>query len=992
MLARLFPTILLVSSVFAQEGTKAPYDTQKLTVPFLSADKALSRMELPPGFEATVFAAEPHVRQPIGFTIDERGRLWVVENDTYAERPKNFDTELRDRVLIFEDSDNDGTFDKRLVFWEDGIKATSVEVGFGGVYVMAPPRLLFIPDADKDDVPDGPPQVLLDGFDADVIRHNLANGLMWGPDGWLYGRHGIQNPSLVGKPGSTGSQRTNVTCCIWRFHPTRKEFQVVASGGTNPWGLDYNRHGEFFMINTVIGHLWHVVPGACYRRMYGSHFNPYVYDVIEQTADHFHWDTREAAGDVGRGMSDNTDKAGGGHAHTGFMIYQGDNWPEYYRDKTFTLNFHGRRMNCDRLVREGNGYTGKHEPDLFKTGDPWFRGVELKSGPDGAVYVLDWSDIGECHENDGVHRSSGRIYKLFHKNADYKPSKLAGIDLSKLSNKELLRLLHHKNVWHERTARRILMERAVAGQDMQPAIQQLLTLGGERTPELQLRVMWTLYCMGYQDEAWLRGLLNHPSEHVKVWAVRLLCDRDGPLAPKTIEKLTYLSEFAPSGLFRLHLASAMNRLPAKDRLEVAVDLVKYQQDTDDRMQPLMIWYGIEPAVLKHPRQAMAIATSSKIPLVRQLISRRFAAEYQEPKTLAPLITALGQVDAERQADMLTGISAALKGVRKAAAPQGWNAFAKTASQNELTADLVREIGVVFGDGRALDDVRRIATDRNAPDDARIEAIRVLANARPKDLFKTLRPMVTDRVAAGAAVRALAVCEEPGVADAVLRGYSRLAADDRSAAIDTLTARATSAKRLLAAVVDGRIRKSAITAFHARQIRSFGDTALTAKLSDVWGDIRETSADRKAAMAEVEKLVTDSNRKPDLTAGRAIFKKTCANCHVMYGEGGNIGPDLTGSNRSNLNYLLENILDPSASVAASYKSSIVITADGRSLNGVVVEEDDNALTLQTDKVRVRITKDDIDERRATNQSLMPDGLLKGLSTQEIVDLFGYLQSR
>ena len=281
---RLLALLLVVQPLFAQEGTKAPYDTQKLTVPFTSAEDALAKMKMPPGFSATVFAAEPNLTQPIGFTIDERGRLWVVENNTYAERPLNFDTELRDRIVILEDADNDGVFDKRTIFWDQGVKMTSVEVGFGGVWVMAPPKLMFIPDADRDDVPDGPPQVLLNGFDDDVIRHNLANGLMWGPDGWLYGRHGIQNPSLVGKPGSTPSQRTNVTCGIWRFHPTRKEFQVVASGGTNPWGMDFDRHGEMFMINTVIGHLWHVVPGAYYRRMYGSHFNPYVYQIIEQTA------------------------------------------------------------------------------------------------------------------------------------------------------------------------------------------------------------------------------------------------------------------------------------------------------------------------------------------------------------------------------------------------------------------------------------------------------------------------------------------------------------------------------------------------------------------------------------------------------------------------------------------------------------------------------------------------------------------------------------
>ena len=123
---------------------------------------------------------------------------------------------------------------------------------------------------------------LLDGFEGDVIRHNIVNGLRWGPDGWLYGRHGIQATSFVGPPGATESQRTPMNCAIWRFHPTDRTFEIVAQGGTNPWGFDFDEHGEMFMINTVIGHLFHIVPNARYQRMYGAHFNPHLYQLIDQ--------------------------------------------------------------------------------------------------------------------------------------------------------------------------------------------------------------------------------------------------------------------------------------------------------------------------------------------------------------------------------------------------------------------------------------------------------------------------------------------------------------------------------------------------------------------------------------------------------------------------------------------------------------------------------------------------------------------------------------
>ena len=279
------------------------------------------------------------------------------------------------------------------------------------MWALCAPELLFIPDANRDDVPDGKPVVVLDGWDASAVRHNIVNGLKWGPDGWLYGRHGILATSLVGKPGASASQRVPINCGIWRYHPTREVFEAVAHGTTNAWGFDYDDHGEMFFINTVIGHLWHVVPGAHYRRMYGTDFNPHLYQLIEQTADHFHWDTGETWSDIRKGVSPTTDKAGGGHAHSGLMIYLGGNWPDRYRNTVFTVNLHGRRLNNDRLERFEAGYVGKHEPDLLQSDDPWFRGIDLIYGPDGGVYIADWTDVGECHENDGVHRTSGRIYQ-----------------------------------------------------------------------------------------------------------------------------------------------------------------------------------------------------------------------------------------------------------------------------------------------------------------------------------------------------------------------------------------------------------------------------------------------------------------------------------------------------------------------------------------------------------------------------------------------------
>ncbi|MFZ4766624.1 MAG: PVC-type heme-binding CxxCH protein, partial [Roseimicrobium sp.] len=215
-----------------------PTNNQKVTTPFLSPKEALAKMHLPPGFKATVFAGEPDVQQPIACCWDEKGRFWVAENYTYSDSAERFDMKLRDRILIFEDTDNDGVHDKRTVFADNLQMLTSIERGFGGVYALCPPHLLWIPT--KDDKPAGPPQVLLDGFSTTAAsRHTFANGLKWGPDGWLYGRVGISSTSWIDAPGTPQEKRQPTAGGIWRYHPTRKIYEPFCHGTTNPWGMDW---------------------------------------------------------------------------------------------------------------------------------------------------------------------------------------------------------------------------------------------------------------------------------------------------------------------------------------------------------------------------------------------------------------------------------------------------------------------------------------------------------------------------------------------------------------------------------------------------------------------------------------------------------------------------------------------------------------------------------------------------------------------------------
>ena len=970
-------------------------NTQPESVPRMSADEAAAAMTLPPGFRATVFAAEPDVQQPIAATFDSRGRMWVAENYTYAESAVNFDLQQYDKIAILEDTNRDGQADKRTVFWDKAQRLTSVEVGFGGVWVMAPPCLYFIPDKNGDDVPDSEPIVMLDGWDTFAARHNFTNGLKWGPDGWLYGRNGILATSKVGTPDTPLDQRTAMNVGIWRFHPQTKKFEVVCVGTTNPWGHDWDEHGQLYFINTVIGHFWHVVPGAHYRRMYGEDLNPFAYKLIEQTADHVHWDSSAEEWTAQRkGVTEGTSKAGGGHAHSGMMIYQGDNWPKEYRGGMFTVNLHGLRLNHDAIERSGATYVGKHRPDFMQAKDPWFRAVDLMSGPDGGVFVLDWSDIGECHENDGVHRTSGRIYKI-----DFgMPAKLpADFDLAKKSTAELIDLQSHPNEWYGRTARRLLQERAVAGEDFSDVHQQLWAeLVMPANSKLQLRRLWLLDVTGGLKLDRLIPLLQLDDEHLRVAVVKLIGEQF-PHEKTVAATLARLASRDSSGLVLTFVASALQKLPAETRFAIAESLVKRRELANDRVFPLMVWYGLESVVVQHADAALKVIAASQLPLVTECITRRLGNEMERHPDVGQKLTASLQkasTSESRQA-ILTGMSLAVRGWQKVPAPNGWSEFAAAYNNDGVNPEirsLVQELSIVFGDGRAIGEVLKLVGDGKQPTDSRRQAIRSLSAAKTAELAPILRNLITDRDLCDAAVNGLATLDLTTSAPLFIENYNRLPRPGRDAAVIALASRPAEAKLLLAAVADKKIPAGDVSPFLLRQMQLLDNGALNEQILSLWPDQRLIAADRVELIAKYRTQLDDATRAAAvLTNGRQLFEKNCAKCHKLFGTGGAIGPELTGAQRSNLNYLLENIVDPSATLATNFRMSIILLHDGRVISGVIGEQTDRTITVQTPTEKLTINRADIDEINPSKLSLMPDGLFNSLKADEIRDLIGYLMS-
>jgi putative membrane-bound dehydrogenase-like protein len=982
--------LLLLTAAHAGAAIPEPFNTQTGSTKPLPAAQAAAQMDLPEGFHATVFAAEPDVRQPISMALDSRGRLWVAECYTYAEASVGYAMQLRDRVVIFEDVDGDGRFDKRTVFYEGLQRLTSVEIGFGGVWVTAPPNLLFIPDRDGDDRPDGEPEIRLDGFDFASARHTMVNGLRWGPDGWLYGRQGILGTSQVGAPGTPAEERTSVNVGIWRYHPTRGSFEVVCEGTTNPWGLDWNEYGDAFFINTVIGHLWQAIPGAHFTRMFGDDRNPHVYQLIEQHADHVHWDTREKWSDVREiGVTGPSSQAGGGHAHTGLMFYNGGSWPDEYRGKLFTINFHGRRLNLENIVRTGSGYLGKHTPDFAQQADPWFRGIDLLTAPDGSVYVSDWSDTGECHDDDGVNRQSGRIYKITYGEA----AKPAVADVAKLSDAGLLPLLRSENEWFARAARKQLQERAARGVEMGALRESLRQIFAESSEPVHiLRSLWALHAIGGADAAFLRAQLGHANEYVRAWAIRLLLDAPATATAETHAALAKLADGEPSAYVRLALASALQRVPLGQRAAIARPLLTHAEDADDHNLPLMLWYGLEALAEETPEVLLTLIENTAIPTPRQLIARRLGEDVERrPGPLNDLLVLAATKPAAFQQDILTGLSEALAGWRHAPKPADWD----TASLQFAKVDeaQVRALAGVFGDGRALDSLRALALDPAAEMPARRAALSSLIEARAQGLRELCQQLFEVRDLTGTAAGGLALNADPAIADQMLARLPGLPLLEKSPVMAALLTRSTWAGKVLNAIAAGKISRDDLTAFHARQINGFHNAALNAKLAEVWGASRESSADKTALIATWKKRLTPALlAQADQRKGQVLFKQICASCHRLYGEGGSIGPDLTGSGRADLDYLLHNIADPSALVAADYQLSSLTMTDGRVLSGMIRSRNDSIIVLQTLTESLSLQVSDVAKSETSPISIMPDGLLGAFDETQTRDLIAYLMSK
>jgi putative membrane-bound dehydrogenase-like protein len=1036
---RLVTLAILAFSLLSRPSTQGASDAPPAdVVPFagLGAQEACERATVPPNFKMHVFAAEPDLVQPIAFCLDDRGRVWVAEGRTYPRRKGNPPTSTADsprsqqptadqlkdilgggdRILVFEDTDGDHSFDKRFVFMENVNLISGLEVGFGGVWIGAAPYLMFVPVNDWDNPkPAADPRILLDGWDYKADTHETLNTFTWGPDGWLYGCHGVFCPSHVGKPGAPQSERQWMDAGVWRYHPTRHVFEVFTEGGSNPWGIDFDEHGQLWAEMCVIPHLWHMIQGARIQRQGGEHFtvgpeetrryskgrgkpvHPHIYDDLKQHGDHVHW-TGSAGPHAANARSD---AAGGGHAHAGVMCYLGESWPAEYRGKLFIGNIHGQRLNMDAPQRRGSGFVGRHGKDFLNFNDTWSQTLNQLYDQDGSVYVIDWYDKNQCHHGreDGHDKSNGRIYKIV-----YNKQKVTRLDLTKLSDGDLVKLVPSKNEFMSRHARRILQARTQERALDADSVSGLrATLSESADTAARLRALWTLHVTGNLDARTAIENLKSPYEWVRAWTIQLAFESQENLARLIREAndqgleadpdLRKLAESDDSPIVRLFIASAAQRSLSKEfRTDLVNRLLAHGEDAVDHNLPLMIWYAMEPVAANHPEEALTVALDTKLPKILNFTTRRIASVgTSDVRNL--IAEKLGKLDdIAKQAEMLNGLAVALKGQRNVPMPKGWDVVETrlAASPNADVRTLAQTLSLTFGSQNALVALRKTLTDAAAPMVSRRSALDALAGIKDADLPPVLQTLLKDPSLRGPALRALAVYNDPKTPEAILAAYASFDSVQKRDALNTLASRPAFAKSLLGALTDGKLPKKEITADVVRQLRGLKDAEVQSQFTKLYGTARDITADKRAEIERYRAVYRRGGSQPgDASRGRAVYNQVCAQCHTLFDSGGKVGPDITGANRADLTYLLETIVDPNAVIPNEYRTMEIETKDGRSLTGVLKSQDDKAITLQTANELLTLPKNEVAAQRQTELSMMPEGLLSPLAEQEVRDLLYYL---
>ena len=998
-------SLLAVAPAFAQK--EFGFDNRKGSgQAYLKPEETVAKFKVPAEFEVKLFAGEPQLVNPVAFSIDERGRVWCVECFEYPSKtPKG--KAPRDRIVILEDTDGDGLCDKRTVFCEGkdfpvseerkkaGLGAfdlcTGLEVGHGGVWVGAAPYVWFIEN--KDDKP-GKFETVLGGFGSQDT-HETLNTFTWGPDGWLYGLHGVFSQSNV-KP--LDGPETRMNAAIWRLHPKTKKFEIFAEGTSNPWGIDFrNTDGQAILACCVIPHLYHIVPGGIYKRQAGASYNPYAYSAIQEISDHtFHKES--------------------GWAHAGLLSLDVPHIPKRFQNSVIFGSIHGCSLKQNILKPNGSSYTASRGDDFLQSGDKNFRPINMKWGPNGDIYLIDWHDQMPCHQAKAEEwdYERGRVYRIQLKDRKGKKAE----DLGKKTHTELMKLvMTETDPYLHRTSLRMVS--ALSEVELKAAARGL---DQETASRKDMRYLQLIASADAYEKVRLDNKAVPEDSQFDVFKPDELAFfvRMFPGAKAIDEEMlraaSRMASLTKVVAVRRELASAAIRLADKhDVTELVRALMSRKEDVNDPLIPHLTWLAYEKILASRPREGSEIPKQKKDSgdsrprlaeelefLAKEAPDNIFVRDQIVPKVMRRLV-ATGTPedlalclkfvkdvsDTNTREKALDGLVAALAN-QTVKPPATWAALQTELRKDQRLVSLVNKLAVSFRDPAALKRAYDTLQTGKTSDEL-VQALRELVQLQhPQSAMlieKILRREEQDSALRLEAARQLANVNDAKLTATVLGFWSKYPKELHADLANSLAGRKDGAKALLTAMGEKKIERTVLTDNTVIKMQAFNDKDINALIEKAWGRTRPTPD-------ELNKLI-DKTRSELYTSpasfakGKKVFEAQCMKCHKFEGQGQDVGPPLDGAARD-IEYLLANVIDPNRVIGAPYFLRTANTLDGQAIQGLLAEEDDKFLTLKIENgVLKKIAKADLDGPvKITEKSMMPEGLTAGMTPQDFRDLLRY----
>lgn len=968
----------------------------------LPMEESIKHFVTPAGFKVMPVISEPRLEgKPIAMNWDERGRLWVSLTVDYPNEMKA-PGQGRDKIVICEDSNHDGSIDKITTFADKLSIPTSLIFANGGVIVHQAPVTLFLKDTNGDDIADEK-KTLFDGWgtrDTHAGPSNMVHGL----DNWIYGQVGYS-----GFEGVVNGERLSFRTGFYRFKPDGSRLEFLRNTNNNSWGVGISEEG-FLFGSTANGcpsvHL--PIPNRYYEKVRG--WSSSVLEGIAGNAP-MHPITKKVR------QVDWHDHftAAAGHA-----LYTARNYPrEYWNATAFVTEPTGHLVATFPITPDGASFRSKNGWNLLASDDEWCSPIMAEVGPNGNIWVIDWYNFivqhnptpqgfktgkGNAYETELRDKKHGRIYQLAWSDApEAKAHSLANAKAETLVNS-----LRHDNFFWRKQAQRLLVERQL--KEAIPALIQLVeekkTDGIGLSPGA-MHALWTLQGLGALEGngpalAAAQAALQHPSDAVRLNALKVL----PATADSVLAILNSRSLFHNNPQVRLAALLALADMPA--HAEAGKTLVQFLADEKVEKDR---WLA---------DAAVAAAASHDTAFLAQACEAKGAAQALLIQTIERVAEHHGRRAAEEVAGLLLQLHKADPAIQNAVVnslAKGWPANQPLKGGKSLDEALetlfkkmplsgrgrLAQLGKKWGNQALASQSKEIlqrflavAADAKASDAERSEMARQALEfgAGDADTAAKIMQLITPQTGpdlAKAFLDSLALSEAIQTGKTLVEKMEELPPPLRLAAIKVLLGRAPWIPQLLDGLDQGKIRLSELSLEQKQALMAGSNTKLFGRVRAILargGSLPD--ANREKVLVEYLPLAKE---KGDAALGKIVFKNQCAKCHQHSGEGTKIGPDLTGMAAHPKQELLVHILDPNRDVEGNFRVYLLTTKSGKLLNGMLASETRSAVELiDIEAKKITILREDIDEIKVSNRSLMPEGFEKQATKADIANLLEFLSQR